>query len=178
MFHYLAPIYAKDVWNQLQNTMLDMYAQCLKHMRCDVDYVRTGLKIISKSVRKSRIQPETRRTLCASSISMRDMMVASAKFDEPIIVSLESHFGTVTLEPYIRHINGQDGFQMQLKICSLISETIEVQRIRVKIVGVEDNRHSELWLAAHRAHSIPPGTVSITVGTNVSRCVPPEVSRC
>lgn len=155
-----------------------MYARCLKHMRRDVDYVRTGLKIISKFVRESLTQPETRRTLYASSISMRDMIVASTQLHEPILASLESHLGTVALEPYIRHVNGQDGFQMQLKICSLISETIEAQQIQVKLIGVEDDQHSELWLAAHHVHSLPLGTVSILVSTNVSRGDSPEVLRC
>lgn len=168
-FHQLAPFYSKDGWSHLEMSMLDMYAQCLKLIGRDDDYVRIGLKMIAKLADMDRMASGDQLMGKAMSFSLTDLVSASRLLVQPILVPIESYFGSIALDPYPRPYDDHDGFQLQLRVRNLTFVAIEAHHIQIKIVSVQDYQHSELFLTASGIHCLQPGTANILVGTNVRK---------
>lgn len=148
-------------------SMLDMYAQCLKHLdRCN-DYIRIGLKILAKLARENvtmSMNPWTQRTI---SFSLTDLISASTSLSQPVSVSMDSCFGSIVLDPYPLPCEAQDGFRLQIQIHNLMQEVLEAQHIKINLVSAEGDHRSELCLATNVTSSLKPGVSKIFLQTNV-----------
>lgn len=166
-FHQLAPYYAKDDWDPLEMSMLNMYAQCLKKISHDEEYVRIGLKMVAKLVRQSRSPLRVQPIAAYKSLSLSDLISTSKSLGEPITVPLEKYFRDITVDPYPRHYDDHDGFQLQLRLWNGTIGAIEAQQIQVQISNIEEDVHSETWLTSENFHILEPGVVTILLGTKV-----------
>lgn len=168
-FHQLAPFYAKDDWGSLEMSMLKMYAECLKNMSRDEEYIQVGLKIVAKLVCKKEAPVSIQPIDGPKTLSLSDLISASRSLGEPISVSLNRYFRNVVVEPYLHHSTDHDGFHLQLRLCNCTLEAVEAQQIQVQIISIEEEHHSELWLTPEGFHVLEPGMVTILLGTKVCK---------
>lgn len=166
-FHQLAPFYAKDDWGVLEMSMLIMYAQCLKIIRHDEEYIRVGLKMIAKLVHESQSPVTVRPNAVLKPLNLSDLISASRSLGESVTVPMDRYFRDITVDPCPRHYNDHDGFQLQVKLWNDTLEAVETQQIEVQISNIEEETHSELWLTSEYPTVLEPGIVTILVGTHV-----------
>lgn len=178
-FRQLAPFYAKDEWSDLELLTLDLYAQCLRHLARNEDYVRIGLKILAKKIRSNiafiqqsqidMMNPEDIRQPAQSATgSLSGIISASKLLKEHLPLPMDIYFDRIDLGRYVRHSPDEDGFQFPLILRSLFPESFLAESVRVQIISVEEDQRSELWLYAN-AQKIEPGTSRIWLSSNVSR---------
>lgn len=168
-FHQLAPFYAKDDWASLEMSMLNMYAECLKNMSRDEEYIQVGLKIVAKLVRENEAPFFIQPTDGPEPLSISKLIHASRSLGKPISISMNSYFRSIAVDPYLHHCKDHDGFQLQLRLCNCTLEAVEAQQIQVQIISTEEEHHSELWLTAEGSHVLEPGIVTILLGTKVCK---------
>lgn len=144
-----------------------MYAECLKHMSHNEEYIQVGLKIVAKLVREKEahfiIQPNDG----PKPLSLLNLISASRSLIEPISVSMNQYFRNITVDPHLHYFKDHDGFQLQLRLRNCTLEAIEVQQIQVQIISMEEEHHSELCLTVEGLHILEPGIATILVGTKV-----------
>ncbi|KAL9583907.1 MAG: hypothetical protein Q9212_002435 [Teloschistes hypoglaucus] len=169
-FRQLATFYYNNDWMRLEISMLDMYAQCLQHLDRKTDFCQAGLQLLARliSARGRRYRPgefnEHEKSLQLGHY-LRDVIDASARLQQTISAPLHNFFGYVSLDPYIRHFDNQDGFKTRLKLQNLMGARLEAQEVRVKIVGVGTDQHDEIWLRTEASEVLHPGANLITVQT-------------
>ncbi len=168
-FSQLAHLYGKASWTHLELNMLNMYAHCLKETNQNEEYVRVGLDIVAKLVLDNDAMADIQNTLERKSSSLTELIAASSTIDQQVIVPMQDFFGDIDVDPYIRPYDDHDGFRLQIQVTNLTSDGIEAQEVRIKLVTVEEEHHSELWLAAGNVTTIQPGTVAISVGAKVCK---------
>lgn len=178
-FRQFAPFYANDDWSDLELLTLDLYAQCLRHMERNDDYVRIALKILAKTIRsKAAIGQQLQMTsinfanirqppLSATS-SLSGILSASKSLKEPIPLPMDIYFDRIDMGMYMRHSPDDDGFELPLVLRSLLPESFLAESVRAQILGVEEDLHPELWLYAN-GQNIEPGTCRIWLRSNVSQ---------
>lgn len=168
-FHQLAPFYAKDDWGSLEMNTLIMYAECLKNMRRDEEYIQVGLKIIAKLVRGNEAPFSIQLNDGPKPLSFSKLISASRTLGEPISVSMNKYFHNIAVDPYLHHCKDHDGFQLQLRLRNCTLEAVEAQQVQVQIISIEEENHSELWLTAEGFHILEPGMVIILLETKVCK---------
>lgn len=166
-FAQLAHLYAQDGWAHLELSMLNMYANCLKHMNQNEDYIRVGLKIVAKITREHT--PKFPGTLETKTPSLTDLVSASVAITHQLTVPMGDYFGNINMDPHIRLYEDHDGFCLQLVLTNLTSDVIEAQEVRVKLVPINEDHQTELWLVAINITFRSRSIVSISVGTNVCK---------
>ncbi|KAI4199656.1 MAG: hypothetical protein LQ350_004447 [Teloschistes chrysophthalmus] len=171
-FRQLATFYYNNDWMRLEISMLDMYAQCLQHLDRKTDFCQAGIQLLARFI-SARGPPYRHGGINERGNSLpvghylRDVIDASARLQQTISAPLQNFFGHVSLDPYIRHFDNQDGFKTSLKLQNLMGARLEAQEVRVKIVRVDTDQHDEIWLRAETSEVLQPGANSITVQTTV-----------
>lgn len=149
--------------------MLNMYAECLKNMSLDEEYIQVGLKLVAKVVRGKEAPFTIQPSDGPKQVSLKNLISASRSLGEPISVSMDQYFCNIEVDPYLHHCKDHDGFQLQLRLCNCTSEAIGAQHIQIQIISVEEEHRSELWLTAERFHVLEPGMVTVLLGTKVCK---------
>ncbi|KAI4258004.1 MAG: hypothetical protein LQ352_001394 [Teloschistes flavicans] len=96
---------------------------------------------------------------------LRDVIDTSACLHQTISAPLHKFFGHVSLDPYIRHSDNQDGFKTCLQLQNPMGASLEAQELRVKLVSVDTDQHHEIWLGTETSEVLQPGVNLITVQT-------------
>lgn len=161
-FRQLAPFYAKDNWSDLEITMLETYAQCLKHLNKTEEYVRISLKTLAKMINEPSRRPHKGTTEC-----LNRLLSVSKTLDVEVTAPLSDYFDNIDLGRYIRHFTDRDGFELSLKLRSLLPIDIQAQSVRVRMISTEGEQRSELWLATEGPQNVKLGTGELIVKSNV-----------
>ncbi|KAL8728240.1 MAG: hypothetical protein Q9166_005543 [cf. Caloplaca sp. 2 TL-2023] len=172
-FHQLASFYYKNDWTRLEIPMLDLFAQCLKHLDRKQDFCRTGLQILAKTTsRRGLIYTPAASKSQQSTIDVRhyllDVINASRGLERPLSAPLHQHFDDVYLVPYIRHFDKRDGFQMSLRLRNLTLAAVDTPEIRVKLVSIDEDQRCDMWLNTEVSVVLQPGLCDVTVQSNVT----------
>ena len=187
LFHQLAPFYAKDNWTRLEMSMLDTYAQCLKHLERFEEYARVLLKILAKMIQRGypalsgiANTGQRRKPLNASMSNyeiadtagyLQEALSISKGLKQMILVPMDKYFDDIVLDPYPRHYKDQDGFQLMLQLQYIMQDDLQAQQVRVRIVNAGEVQSNEIWLTAEGSELLKPGIVKILVGSNVCHCI-------
>lgn len=124
-FRQLAPYYAKAGWTDLELLMSDLYAQCLKKLRRNEEYVGVALQILAKQVQGWRSELDEadvksmsrRRLKPAGGFQYLDSAVAiSRSLQMGLSIPIDQYFSEVILDPQIHHNDGKDGFSVHLSL--------------------------------------------------------------
>lgn len=149
--------------------MLNMYTHCLKQMNHHEEYVRVGLKIVAKLLLENRTTSSFRGALEKKAASLAELISASTVILRQVTVPMQDYFGNIKVDPHVRPYEDHDGFCLQLQVTNFTSDTIKVQMVRIKLITIDEDHHSELWLTADKDILIQPGIVAISVGTKVCK---------
>ena len=176
----MAPFYSSDDWNSLEICTLDMYARCLENLDQTDDYVRIMVKLLAELVRRDRLDvylrsetalfsheksmnEETNTASC-----LKSLILASKRLKEPITAPMENYFMNIHIDPYLRHFENKDGFQLTLNMRCLMSCDFKADRIKVKIVAVDDRHSSDIWLLSESSQLMKAGHVQTVLTAFVS----------
>ena len=171
-FQQLSTFYHNNDWARLEMPMLDMYAQCLKQLDRKLDFCRIGLQILAKTTRR----PESLQRVSGVFLHnnseelahyLADVLEASESLQRSISAPLQKHFVQILLDPYIRHFDDRDGFQMTLSLRNPMPVAITAEEIRVKLVNVDNDQRSDIWLKTGDPSHLRLGTTHIDVQSTV-----------
>ncbi|OCK77953.1 TMEM1 family protein-like protein [Lepidopterella palustris CBS 459.81] len=198
-FHRMAPLFAENRWNYVETTMLKMYAQCLKKLNRKDEYVRTLLDLLAKSAAERKTIRLARASLQGTSIAERiersktsgwldDDKVDTAGFLTELIdysnrlpydvtVPMSKYFGDITVEPYVRHYDDKDGFQLRLQFRHLLEDDIVIQKARVRLISAVSGHSKEIWLESENAMNLRRGMARTWLNSNINTCGPYVVDR-
>lgn len=174
-FRQLAPSYVQDSWNDLELSILDMYARCLMKLDSMAEYVKVSLKLVARTctlVRQQRglsspfTMIESGDVVNASEY-LRAVLRASEAFTEPFKVPISDYFTDVQMDPFIRHVEHRDGFEMVLKLYSLLSEDLDVQQVRVRLVNAAEGNSREILLCSEEHIQVQRGSNQIALQSKV-----------
>lgn len=172
-FRQLAPFYAKVGWTDLELLMLDLYAQCLRKLERNEEYVDVALRILAKQVQGWKADLEeadvkllSRRTRGGVQY-LEDAVAVSRSLQKGLSVPIDQYFGEVVLDPQISHKDGKDGFTMHLSLHHILKENLLVDEVKVRLVSVDEDQRSELWLSQVKPPCSTSGSVTITAESQV-----------
>lgn len=177
-FRQLAPFYAKDDWSNLEIAMLDMYAQCLGHLGKVEEHVRIALRTLAKIVQSTigaskefrirlKRRVDTQQPISNTKVDMRSIIAASQSLSQPVSVPMDQFFDGIRLAKYMRHMPEHDGFELWLRIRSLLPESFEAQTVKAKIISTGEEQRSEIWLSANDVQMNEPGTEEIKLRSSM-----------
>lgn len=152
--------------------MLDMYARSLKYLDREQDFIRIGLQILARTTYHSQRPYALANEVFSPDFGehghyLQDIINASKTLERPLSAPLNRHFGEVFLDPYIHHFEGTDGFCMSLKLHSQMSTAFEAHEIRVKLVNVDDEQLSSIWLTMEAPELLQRGPNHVVIQTTV-----------
>lgn len=188
-FSKMAGTFAESGWNFAQTAMLKMYARCLKKLHRKDEYTRTVLDILAKSAaqRKASLLPrrskpvengENMKVQQAMTGWLDDDRVDAAGYLTELVsfsnqmpydvsVPMAKYFADIAVEPYLRHYNDKDGFQIRLQFRHLLQDDLEVQKVRVRLVSASSNQAREIWLESLAPQTISRGLIKLWLDCNV-----------
>ncbi|KAL8850953.1 MAG: hypothetical protein Q9221_004153 [Calogaya cf. arnoldii] len=167
-FRQLSSFYYNNDWTRLEIPMLDLYANCLKHLDRRQEFCRIGLQIIAKTTsRQPLLQKPTEIRLHHTPINvdhyLQEVVNISSSLEQPVSTPLHLHFEDVRLERYIRHVDGQDGFRMSLQLRNIMSAAVEAQDIRVKLVSLEEEQRFDIWMISQGPQLLQTGMSDVVL---------------
>ncbi|KAF7622019.1 hypothetical protein AFLA_008568 [Aspergillus flavus NRRL3357] len=177
-FHQITPFYGSKQWTILEGVMLEMYARCLKELQRSEEYVRMSLRLLAKFASHKQSCLSTRqKTLDASSIFAEEELVsqyveelfeASDALQKEVTAPLTDFFADLHVKPAIIHYKDKDGFQLQLSLRFLLGKRIEVDSMKIRLVGTEGSQSNEHWLELSSKTTIKSSSTKILVDSSMT----------
>ena len=141
--------------------MLDMWAECLKELGNAREYIAVALAAIASSSTQLH-------SSLASMWSLVDLIEASNVVDERIAVPFEKYFTNMSVCPYISQLAGIDGFELEVRLRSAVSESFRASSISVRITAVNGESPDSIWLSCDTGTMVDPGLNRFIVASKVS----------
>ncbi|KAF2002968.1 TMEM1 family protein-like protein [Amniculicola lignicola CBS 123094] len=179
-FGRMASLFAETRWNQVEATMLRMHAQCLKKLNRKDEYVRTLLNLLSKSAadRKSirsvlgRNPTESKPWLDDNKVDttgvLTELIHFSGQLSYDVEVPMAKYFGDITVEPYVRHFENKDGFQLRLQFRHVLEDEIDLKKAKVRLSSTTSAQGKDIWLESSGTLKLEKGLCRLWVDSNVN----------
>lgn len=165
--------------------MLKMHAQCLKKLNRKDEYVRTLLDLLAKSAASRMSFTTTSRRADANDISdmPRDwlnddkvdtsgifnaLVDFSQQLPYDVTVQMPKYFGDISVEPYVRHYDGKDGFQLRLQFRHILEDEIIIKVAKVRLVSADSTQAKDVWLESSEPTKLKKGMTRMWLGCTVS----------
>ncbi|TGZ85266.1 hypothetical protein EX30DRAFT_361138 [Ascodesmis nigricans] len=172
--------YSDQGWGLIETTLLKMYARCLKEMQRPQEYISVLLRLLFKSASAERDRvrrraghaiPETNHgELSSASVHgyVEEVLSLSQELQKEITTPMEKLWMDITVDPYPRHVEERDGFEVIVQMRYLLSEPMEVDKIILTIVpkNASQTQSCEVVLSSASSITMIPGTNLATVSTN------------
>ncbi|KAF2471313.1 TMEM1 family protein-like protein [Lindgomyces ingoldianus] len=193
-FGRMASLFSESRWNYVETTMLKMYAQCLKKLNRKDEYVRTLLNLLAKSAAhrmslrsslkrgsSSDMQEWPKEWLNDDKVDTTGVFSDLVEFSEHIpydrTVPMTKYFGDIIVEPYVRHFDEKDGFQLRLQFRHVLEDEIEIERAKVQLISATSAQGKEIWLESSGTIKLKKGICRIWLGSNVNTTGPYMVDK-
>ena len=165
--------------------MLKMYARCLKKLNRKDEYVRTLLDLLAKSAASRMSFTASSKRASANAISdvptdwlNDDKVDTTGVFDElinysqqlpyDVTVQMPKYFGDISVEPYVRHYDDKDGFQLRLQFRHVLEDEIEIRAVKVSLISTSSSPGKEIWLENSEPTELKKGLSRVWLGCMVS----------
>jgi hypothetical protein len=187
-FGRMASLFAETRWNTVETTMLKMYAQCMKELNRKDEYIRTLLDLLAKSA-ASRLskQSSTQQANTTETNAMLkdwlddDNVDTTGVFDQLISYSqllpkdksapMAKYFNDIVVEPYVRHFDDKDGFQLRLQFRHILEDEIELDQARIRLISATSAQGKEIWLESSEPTKVAKGLCRLWLSSNVCGCL-------
>ncbi|KAF2118959.1 TMEM1 family protein-like protein [Lophiotrema nucula] len=184
-------MYVDHRWNFVEATMLRMHSQCLKKLNRKDEYVRTLLDLLAKSTasRKSLRTKSPRISLSESStvwfnddnVNTTGLFTELITFSEQLpkdrTVPMTKYFDDIHIEPYVRHFDNKDGFQLRLQFRHVLEDEIEIRQAKVHLVSADPAQGKEIWLETSEPLHLKKGLYRTWLHSNINTTGPYMVDR-
>ncbi|KAF2205415.1 hypothetical protein GQ43DRAFT_477384 [Delitschia confertaspora ATCC 74209] len=188
-FGRMASLFAESRWNFVQMIMLRMYAQCLKKLNRKDEYVRTLLDLLAKSASKRKSIRSSSKQTSAPDVSndpkdwldddkvdttgvFQELINFSEQLPYDMPVQMTKYFGDINVEPYVRHFDDKDGFQLRLQFRHLLEDEIEVKQAKVRLISATSAQGKEVWLESSDVTRVQTGVAKIWLSSNINTTGP------
>jgi hypothetical protein len=178
-------LYAKSRWNTVVATMLKMYARCLKKLNRKDEYIRTLLDLLARSSASRLSFSSTSEQASDDSASnmprdwlnddrvdtggvLNELVNYSQQLPYDVSVQMADYFTDITVEPYVRHYEDKDGFQLRLQFRHILEDEIEICAAKIRLVSANSTTAKDIWLETPAAITIKKGLTRVWLGCNVS----------
>ncbi|CAG8279777.1 unnamed protein product [Penicillium salamii] len=177
-FHRMAPFYGTRNWVILEGSMLELHARCLKELQRNEDYVRMMIRLLSKFATYAQAQLSIRQKAVASSIPsteqeildvhVSDLFTASGALQKEVPASLSDFFADLNVNPAIRLYDSQDGFQVELSLRFLLGQQIEIDNLKLRLVGANTSQNSEHWIETGDKFVVKSSSTKILIDSSTT----------
>ncbi|KAH8716891.1 hypothetical protein GQ44DRAFT_713193 [Phaeosphaeriaceae sp. PMI808] len=184
-FGRMASLFAESRWNMVETTMLKMHAQCLKKLNRKDEYVRTLLDLLAKSAASRMSFSTTSKRADANDISdmprdwlnddkvdtvgvFNELVGFSQQLPYDITVQMPKYFGDISVEPYVRHYDEKDGFQLRFHFRHILEDNIEIKAAKVRLVSADPSQSKDIWLEHSEPMQLRKGLNRLWLGCNIN----------
>ena len=172
----ITPLYGEREWHQIETPLLRIHAQCLKMLHRRDDHVRMLLTILQSSVTKHKASnqlkgipkppiPDSQEEQLVS-----ELLTHSEALPYELSAPMSAYFANIVIDPFLRHIPDQDGFQIRLKFFHLLGTRITFQRVRLWLKSLAGGASLEVVLENLEPVEVRPGAATIVLSTNTNVC--------
>ncbi|KAH7372031.1 trafficking protein particle complex subunit 10 [Pyrenochaeta sp. MPI-SDFR-AT-0127] len=193
-FGRMASLFAESRWNTVETTMLKMYSRCLKKLNRKDEYVRTLLDLLAKSAASRMSFRASSKRASNSEIAdmppgwlnddkvdttgaFQELVDYSQQLPYDVTVQMLKYFGDISVEPYVRHFDDKDGFQLRLQFRHLLEDEIEIRATKVRLVSAGSTQGKEIWLENQEPTQLKKGMNRVWVGCQVNTTGPYVVDK-
>lgn len=190
-FGRMASLFAESRWNTVEAIMLKMHARCLRKLNRKDEYLRTLLDLLAKSASSRMAFKATSKRasddaqsgqplywLNDDKVETTDVFYELVEYSQQltydITVAMPKYFGDITAEPYVRHYDDQDGFQLRLQFRHLLEDEIEIRAAKIRLVNTRNPQAKDIWLETPGPMQLKKGLNRAWLGCKVK---PPHFSR-
>lgn len=183
-FGRMASTFGETGWNTVETTMLKMYAECLKKLNRKDEFVRTLLEVLAKSAASKRslriankggAPTDTVQTpsywlnddQVNTSGTFKDLVVYSQQLPYDVNVQMAKYFNDIVVEPYVRHFDEKDGFQLRLQFRHLLEDDVDFDNAKVRLIDANSAQGKDIWLESTETAQIKKGLCRVWVSSNV-----------
>lgn len=184
----MTKFYADQGWGLIETTLLGMYAKCLKEMDRKEEYVKVLMKLLAKSSSVERVRLHRRgigaldddpiekqgplddylpEEEAAVTGYVNSIVELSKDIAKEISAPMSHFWSDIVVDPYPRHLDDRDGFEVVVKMRYLLKEEMEVQKIRVRIVNTI-GQVKEVWMETQEPTVMRKGIVRALARTNIT----------
>lgn len=184
-FGRMASTFGESGWNTVETTMLKMYAECLKKLNRKDEFIRTLLEVLAKSAASKRSlrvaskggdDTEAVQTpnywlnddQVNTSGVFHDLVVYSQQLPYDVNVQMAKYFNDIVVEPYVRHFDEKDGFQLRLQFRHLLEDEVDFDNAKVRLIDANSAQGKDIWLESTETAQIKKGLCRVWVSSNVS----------
>ncbi|GJP97622.1 hypothetical protein CBS115989_3407 [Aspergillus niger] len=177
-FHHIAPFYGSKNWVVLEGIMLEMYTRCLKELNRNEEYVRVILRLLAKfAIYTESNLSKRQKTLDASHIFAENALIseyveelfkASSSLQKEVIAPMTDFFADINVKPAILHYADKDGFQLQLYLRFCLGKRIDIDSIKLRLVGAHNAQSNEHWLEAPIKMTIKSSSTRVLVDSPIT----------
>ncbi|RAK98687.1 putative TMEM1 family protein [Aspergillus ibericus CBS 121593] len=177
-FHHIAPFYGSKNWLVLEGIMLEMYTRCLKELNRSEEYVRVILRLLAKfSTYTQSNLSKRQKTLDASHIFAENALISeyveelfkvSSPLQKEVTAPMTDFFADINVKPAILHYADKDGFQLQLYLRFTLGKRIDIDSIKLRLVGAHSSQSNEHWIEAPIAMTIKSSSTRVLVDSPVT----------
>jgi hypothetical protein len=165
--------------------MLKMHARCLKKLNRKDEYVRTVLDLLAKSAASRMALKASSKRAIANETSdtprdwldddkvdtsdvFHELINYSQQLPYDVTVQMPKYFGDISVEPYVRHYDAKDGFQLRLQFRHLLEDEIEIKAAKIHLVSATSAQAKDIWLEETGPIQLKKGLNRMWLGCNVS----------
>ncbi|KAF2016610.1 TMEM1 family protein-like protein [Aaosphaeria arxii CBS 175.79] len=188
-FGRMASSFRETRWNLVESTMLKMHAECLKKLNRKDEYVRKLLDLLAKSAANAKsLRSSFRRTSAGPGTHsanhwldddkvnttgiLRELIDFSEQLPYDVTVPMLDYFSDISVEPYVKHFEDKDGFQLRVSFRHLLEDQVTVQKVRIRLVGASTEQGKEIWLESDGPFEVKKGLCHLWLSSNVNTTGP------
>lgn len=174
-FHQIAPFYGNKHWIILEGAILEMYARCLKELKRSEEYARLLLRLLAKFAAhtQANLTGHEQRVHGNSSLLslvspyVDELFETSSTLQKEVHTSLTDFFADLRVDPAVLHYEDKDGFQVQLYLRFLLGKQINVDAVKVRLVGASGSQSSEHWIETTAKAVVKSSSTRLLVDSSV-----------
>ncbi|KAJ8115542.1 hypothetical protein OPT61_g2839 [Boeremia exigua] len=187
-------LFAKSRWNTVVATMLKMYARCLRKLNRKDEYIRTLLDLLARSSASRTSFGSVSKRVSDDDVSsmpsdwlnddkvdtggvLSELVNYSQQLPYDVSVQMADYFTDIAVEPYLRHYEDKDGFQLRLQFRHILEDEIEVRAAKVRLVSATSTTAKDIWLETPESLTIKKGLTRVWLGSNINTTGPYTVDK-
>ncbi|KAK1985254.1 hypothetical protein LZ30DRAFT_709038 [Colletotrichum cereale] len=182
-FYMTTPFFGESSWSLLELSMLVMYSRCLKELQRKDEFVRVGLKLLTKAAAAENEKLQRRKQLSLgarpevqypdkSAIAgfLDDVLSAAKTLSNEVRVPLGHLFTQVEIVGPPEYHKGRDCFSLTVKLYSLLMDDLSLEKATIRLSRTTPGGAKEVWLHTSEPAILRPGAnrLLLTGTTNVS----------
>ncbi|KAH7027386.1 trafficking protein particle complex subunit 10 [Microdochium trichocladiopsis] len=180
-FWRATPFFGESGWTLLELSMLVMYTDCLKRLGRKDEYVKVMLKLLSKAASAERERLESKAVLHIAPRKVEypdtdvikgflpDLQAEVKELSKDTLMPLSSFFAKLEVAGIDYH-DGRDGVTLKLDLQSLLADSLELTKARVRVASKSSGMRQEIWFESSGMNVIEPGKTTLRLDSNV--CIP------